>query len=355
MHARNLRIASFALLLSVCILTEAQAAFPHTHGMWVWNSERILASPAETNRLVNGLIASGATDMFLYLTREQYVVQQASLRSLVGTLRRFGIASWGLEGYRGYFSDVYGPADLYAAVNALLAFNRAVRPEERFVGFQCDLEPQDGQGVGPNAFTNGKSYSGLTTEQKKRRDALMSDWVSIYTMLRSTTKAAGLRFGAAFPSWVDDYYGEPVTVPTLSGRRPLLHVMIGLVDDYVVMSYNVDPRNAANRVLGELAYASSLKARLNVRGPMVHAAVETHKGVGPTVSYGDHPVKNTKAAVVNDLDMLHQHLSGYAAFAGIAIHDWEGWRKLDPPSTSTGAPRAISRTSRPSATGWWPQ
>jgi len=354
MHARNLRIACLALLFSVCILTEAEAAFPDNRGMWVWTTDRILASPAETNRLVNGLIESGATDVFLYLTREQYVSRHASLRRLVGTLRRFGIVSWGLEGYRGYFSDVYGPADLYGAVNALMAFNRAVLPDERFVGFHSDLEPQDGQRVGPNAFTNGKKYSDLTAAQKRGRDAHMSDWVAIYATLRSMTLPAGLKFGAAFPSWVDDYYGEPVTVPTAGGRKPLLHVMIGLVDDYVVMSYNVNPGNAANRVLGELAYASSLKTPRNMRGPMVHAAVETHTGAGPTVSYGDHPVKNTKAAVVSDLDLLHQHLSGYTAFAGVAIHDWEGWRSLDPPSNRTGATQAISRTGMPSATGWWP-
>jgi hypothetical protein len=327
---------------------------PGRRSMWVWNTDKILASQAETNRLVNGAVSAGATDVFLYLTSQQYQSRFTALRQLIGALRRLGVTAWGMEGYRGYFSDVAGPAELYSAMDAMTAYNRKVVASERFAGFHVDMEPQDGQGIGPNAFTNGKPQSVLTAAERARRDALMADWVSIYTGVRSRTSAAGLRFGAAFPSWVDDYEGEAVTYVAGGVRKNVLDAMMALVDDYVVMSYNTDPANAANRVAGELARASALKATAGMHYPAMHASVETHRGVGPTISYGDHPVKNTKAAVVIDMDIIHKKLSSYPAFSGVAVHDWEGWRLLPPYDNDARMPGAAVTTQALSLTGWRP-
>lgn len=346
----SLRKGTFVLACVAMVLGGSSIALAQTtgkRGMWVWTSKDHLANATMTNRVVNGLITSGTTDVFLYLTKDQYTSQEAQLRKFVALCRKFNISVWGLEGYRGYFSDADGPAGLYAAADAMIAYNKKVAANERIVGFHSDMEPQDGQGVGPNAFVNGKKYSAMTATEKASRDKLMLDWVTIHEALSKKLRGAGLKFGAAFTSWMDDYEGEPVTVVHGGSRKNVINVMMPLVDDYLIMSYNVDPNNAANRVIGELKYADTL-----ANPPKVYAAVETHKGVGATISYGDHATKATKAAVIKDIDVLYGTLGQYKSFGGVAIHDWEGWRDLPPVSNKTTAPVAVKPPATPTKSGW---
>jgi hypothetical protein len=103
-----------------------------------------------------------------------------------------------------------------------------------------------------------------------------------------------------------------------------------LIDQYVVMSYNTNPQIVIAKAAGELAYADRLPIG---RRPTVLAAVETHRGVGERVSYGDHPLKGNRRTVLADIRAAVDGLSNYQSFGGIAIHDWQGWRDLPPEPT----------------------
>ena len=151
----------------------------------------------------------------------------------------------------------------------------------------------------------------------------MRDWLEIYSTMKTTLQQSGLEFGAAMPSWVDDYFGEEVQVTFNGTRQGVMKHMMAILDEYVVMSYNTNPSNAAFRLNGELLYADSLSVR-----PRIYAAMETHSGPGPTVSYGDHPEKGTKTIVLQDLGIIDSILSSHASFKGVCIHDWVGWTAL---------------------------
>ncbi len=56
--------------------------------------------------------------------------------------------------------------------------------------------------------------------------------------------------------------------------------------------------------------------------------METEKGVGEGVSYGDTPGKQSKAMVMVDMTILQRALQRYPAFAGVSIEDWNGFRTL---------------------------
>jgi hypothetical protein len=305
-----------------------------SRGMWVWTTEGILSDTSKTNMFIKEVRRSGVTQVYLYLTAAQVPKVQTQLRSLISMLRRTNILAFGMEGWRGYFSDASGPGGLYEAVDALANYNANVNTDERFVGFMSDMEPQDGQGAGANLFHNGIRESALTTVQLADRDRLLTDWLTILKNVRDRAHAAGLRVAASLPSWTDNYYGEPVLATLLNRREDVTHFLMGLVDDYCIMSYNTSPSNIANRILSKLRYANTLP-----QAPRVFGAVETHSGVGSGVSYGDTAGKNTKATVIADLNTVLGILDGgNPTFAGMNIHDWEGWRDLPTVSRDSNGP-----------------
>lgn len=306
----------------------------HGRGMWLWTTEDVINDLSEQNTLIAMSHAANISEIFAYLRTADYLTHEPALRKFIAKLNQAGIQVWGMEGYRGYFSDSYGPANLYAAVDALISFNSRVSPNERFSGFHSDLEPQDGQGEEfLPTFHNELPDSALSrngggvwhVSQVLDREALMQDWIQIYNNLKMKTRPAGIRFGAAMPSWTDDYYGDPVLVTYNGIRRPITHHMMNILDDYVVMSYNTNPANAANRVLSKLVYADTLPRESR---PRIYGALETHTGVGSGISYGDTAGKNSKAAVMNDIAKINAILNSHPSYCGMALHDWVGWMNL---------------------------
>lgn len=303
--------------------------------LWVWNTHDVLANATQQNSLATTGFTTGVTDVFLYLVASDYSAYYSQIRAFNALMNQYGIHVWGLEGYRGYFDDAYGPANLYAAVDNMIAFNRQVAANERFVGFQSDMEPQDGQGNFPASFHNGLTDAQLSTggggvwyaTQARDREMLMEDWLTIHKTIHDKLAAAGLRMAAAMPSWTENYYGAPVMVTFNGVRNSVGKQMMNYVDEYIVMAYNTDPQNAANRVLTQAQYASTLPP---CAAPRVSAAIETHKGPGSTVSYGDNAAKNSRHAVLADMAIIQSILGVNPAFSGVSIHDWEGWRVMAP-------------------------
>ncbi len=351
------------LVTGVLLLSAMQGMVSHSacwaagmkaidRGTWVWDTRQLLAASTETQRLADNLIAGGATEAYLYLRAPDYVTYGPRLRQLIARLSQRGIKVFGLEGYRGFFADAYGPGDLYAAVEQLLAYNRSVDVNQRFAGFHLDMEPQDGQGVGEDLFHNGIRQSQLTPQQLRDRDRLLADWIDIHDNVSQVLHDQGLRLGTAVASWMDEYYGEPILAVRRGERRPVIQFLYPLVDEFVLMAYNTNPSNVISRVLGELKYANTLP-----NPPKIVAAIETHTGVGINISYGDTPGKAAKDIVVRDLDQIYLMLMDYKAFAGLNIHDWKGWRAL-PLRLAGTTMRTTSRAKGTQMTGlcgWVPR
>ncbi|MGA0596332.1 hypothetical protein [Enterovirga sp. CN4-39] len=291
--------------------------------IWVWNTAALL-SPAATARFVADAKALGLTDAYLFLRAADYTKEEGRIAALLEALSAAGIRAWGMEGWRGYFSDVEGPAGLYAAVDAMIAFNG--RHRVKFAGFMSDLEPQDGQGEGQDLFVNDVPQSRLTPEQLARRDRILAEWLGIHETILGKMQAAGLQYGAAVPSWVDDYFGEPVEAVFKGVRKPLIEHLMPLVPLYVIMSYTTDPARVLNRIEGEMAYAAE---RLP-DGPRVLFGLETHAGPGAGVSYADTPPKNRRSAVRSDLATIDMELGARwpRSHLGWSLHDYEGWAAL---------------------------
>jgi hypothetical protein len=260
----------------------------------------------------------GLTDAYLFIRAAEYSSQDDGLTTLLGAMRKIGVRAWGMEGWRGYFSDGVGPAELYAAVDALVGYND--RHDLKFAGFHSDIEPHDGQDAGENRFINGIAESQLTQTQLSSRDEILTEWLGIHEALLAKTTAAGIEYGAAIASWVDDYYGEPLHATFRGVRKPLLEHLFAVVPQYVVMSYSTSPSKVVNVVQGELRSASGARR--------VMFGLETHAGPGANISYADTPGKNKRSQVLSDLKTIEGHLAAYPSYLGWSIHDWEGWLQL---------------------------
>lgn len=157
---------------------------------------------------------------------------------------------------------------------------------------------------------------------------LMRSWLTIHQTARGMLHAQGLRFGAAMIFWTQCYCGEEVRVSfpgSTDKRQGVMKYMMPLLDDYVVMSYNTSPSNAASRVAVQAAYASTLPAASR---PRVYGSMEVSTGVGVNVSYGDTAGKNSKAVVVQDMAAMTEVLRQHSAFKGIAFHHWASWQVM---------------------------
>ncbi len=315
-----------ALLISVSWLglfsnsALAASETARVHAMWVWKTDDILLDAAGLDAFLKEAKALGLTEVYLFLRASDYTKKETPLRKLLAALHGIGVQAWGLEGWRGYFSDVEGPAGLYAAADAMISYNKRNSPP--FVGFQSDMEPQDGQGEGKNRFTNGVAQSGLSREQLAARDQILTEWLEIHASLRKKTQQAGVAYGAAIPSWVDEYMGESLQA-TLSGvRKPLIDHLMPLVSQYVIMSYSTKPSNVIKKIVGELRRADLVGSRRIV------FSLETHAGAGMNISYADTPDKKQRAAVLADLKFIEEHVISHPSYLGWALHDWTGWSIL---------------------------
>lgn len=231
--------------------------------------------------------------------------------------------------------DSAGPSNFYTGIENLIAYNCSVAAGERISGLQADIEPQD-DGT-HTSFHNEVADSGLSTTlgsgewqptQTEDREMLMRSWLTIHQTARGMLHARGLRFGAAMPFWTHSYCGEEVKVNfprTTNKRQGVMKYMMPLLDEYVVMSYNTSPSNAASRVAVQAAYASTLPAELR---PCVCGSMEMSTGVGENVSYGDTTDKNSKAVVMQDMAAMNEALRQHSAFKGIAFHHWSSWQVM---------------------------
>jgi hypothetical protein len=298
-------------------------------GMWVWNGYNVASNH---QAFITECKRIKITDVYLYLTVSNYTKVDV-LRKFIKALSANGIKSWGLDGGRVYFSDVRGPAGLYASIQALITYNSKVTDSEKFYGFQTDQEPDDYSEKYPDTFHNdirtsrlSKTSGGVHTKSAfDDRVFILKDWVNTQKQCTILLRNVNLKSGAAFPSWLDDYYGEPLSVAFDGKTQTVMAHMFNYVDDYCIMSYQTDLSRLTPRIRGELLHGNSLV------GKAVFAGVETVKGRGAAVTYGDHRSKNKRSAVLSDIATLESLLKVHPSFAGVNIHDWQlGWVKLAP-------------------------
>ncbi|KAK6390798.1 hypothetical protein LTR65_005402 [Meristemomyces frigidus] len=300
-------------------------------GMWIWNTAQLIVDDAQIDRFISSASSINLSDVYLYVAPQWYDEKGPDIANFNTRMNASGLRVWALDGDVNYIDDPTAQETFMDGLQGLVDFNNRVDFDARFHGFQADIEPQDIPGH-EGYFHNDIPESQLTAEEHTQRDTHMQNWLDVLTRASTFLRSYELSFGAAMVFWLHDYDGEPVTVPSQSSNGSItqpciMDLIMPLVDEYVVMSYNTDPANAASRVSQQASFASA-QAQQGAKMVRVLGAVETEQGVGGTVSYGDAPGKDSRGAVLEDMGTIENMLQQYPAFSGMSIHHWASWDEM---------------------------
>ncbi|EMC96346.1 hypothetical protein BAUCODRAFT_156531 [Baudoinia panamericana UAMH 10762] len=307
----------------------ARPAMQIQRGMWVWNTAQLLTNTSQIDSLVATAGNISITDLYLYVAPTWWDDKGSDIAGFNSRLNAAGVRMWALDGDAAYIDDATAQGNYLSGLHDLVQFNQQVDADARFFGFQADIEPQD-TAAHETYFYNGIVESDLTPNQTNSRDTLLLQWLDIFNQSSTLLRGNGLQFGAALPFWLDNYDGEPLTVPTTDGNRTgIMDLIMPVVDEYVIMSYNTHPESVVSFVQAQAAYASE-HSQQGERMPRVLGGVETEQGVGAGVSYGDTPGKQSRTVVLSDIAEIEANLTVFPSFGGMAIHHWSAWEALGP-------------------------
>ncbi|RYD62729.1 MAG: hypothetical protein EOP83_13855, partial [Verrucomicrobiaceae bacterium] len=65
--------------------------------MWVWNTREIMINTQAANLFLNSLQATGATDVYLYLTAKDFKATPGQIKTLVNKLKTAKVRAWAME------------------------------------------------------------------------------------------------------------------------------------------------------------------------------------------------------------------------------------------------------------------
>ena len=305
-----------------------------SRGVWLWNTNEVLGNHAAEQLLVAQSKLYGFTDFFISLSTQQYLSSQAQLQTFLALLTANNIGAYGLNGDRGDLGDSNGPAGLYQNVSAMIQYNARVATNQRFKGFNADVEPNDGPGSQYLTRFHNEVPEGQLSKtgggvwyptQYLDRDYLMQSWLGIYQQISNMLHFANLKFSPSMPSWVPNFYGQPIHVTYMGLRQELLPLLMACIDEYRTMTYNTYQPAVISILSTALIYADTIPA---ITRPKVSASVDVVVGDGITTSYGDTPPWQNKTAVIAAMNALDADFAKYPAYSGCNVEDWQGWLAL---------------------------
>ncbi|MDR9852741.1 hypothetical protein RJP21_03870 [Paenibacillus sp. VCA1] len=263
------------------------AAAPHDQkATWLWKTEWIRRDPQEvltflTRHEVNLVYLQINADIPVTYYKS-FIKQSAALGIEVDALN--GAPRWGLTSNR---------QEITGFLNWVKSYQQAAGENEAFHGIHVDIEPH------------------LLPEWKEDLPDVIRQWESNVRYLRNEADRMGLPLSADIPFWLGNYTAS-------DGKTALNRFMIGQFDSVTVMSY----RNTAKGI-NDIAQ-STLKAAADL-GKAAMAAVETKPSLeGDFITF----YQEGAEVMYDQMAELQDMLKDNPAYAGIAIHDFDGWRDL---------------------------
>ena len=121
---------------------------PLQQALWVWNTTEILASKELQQDLLRFLKRQGFTRIFLQLPEGrkgggapgEITLDSEKLRPLLASLNETGVAVSALDGFKNYALPEWHEGVLRTVEN-VIRYNRESAPSERFSGIHYDVEP----------------------------------------------------------------------------------------------------------------------------------------------------------------------------------------------------------------------
>lgn len=232
--------------------TPGAAGEPGLRALWVWNTDALLADPEQRHTFLGFVADQRITRVFLHLPAGEGERPSAgfipfdgpALAPLLRDLHERGVLVYALDGDPYYVRDE-NHAGVLRTVRSIAEYNRDRPAEERFYGVRYDVEPYLLPGF-----------------QGPARQRILDDYARLLSDVAGEAHANGLRVGADVPFWfdgVDEETGEPFEAVVDGVRGPVLHHVMGAVDDIGIMAYRTSahgPDGAIAFTAGELEFAA---------------------------------------------------------------------------------------------------
>ncbi|MDA2923639.1 hypothetical protein MYX65_03110 [Acidobacteria bacterium AH-259-L09] len=228
--------------------------------MWLWETEKIVTSPNEQQRLLTFCKTQGITDLFSQIPYEakeekgqwEILWNPLLIRPLISQLHQVGVKVHALDGDpRFALREWHGR--VIATIQSIIQYNRERPPQERFDGIRFDIEPY----LLPN-------FGGVPKE------AILKQYLSLLVASQTLARQADLAFGVDIPFWFDERneFFEPTAEV---GGRPVSELIIDIVDNVGIMDY----RTQAYGADGTIAHGSEELRYAAKRGKEVFVGLET--------------------------------------------------------------------------------
>ena len=238
--------------------------------MWVWEAGPVLTDEAARKELFDFCAKNRVDELFfqiLYLVAEEEDGTKSCELSKVEELRGFlreasgrGIRVHAMDGYPEYALRRLHD-EVLAVVDAIVTYNDASAPEERFRGIHLDNEPYQILGFDGPA-----------------RQSILSQYLELNDRIMAHLKERGsdLVYGVDIPFWLDekDMKGVPQGIVTYKGvTKDAAKHIIDIVDNVGIMDY----RSFAGGVDGIIYHAMGEIDYADKAGKQTYIGVETFR------------------------------------------------------------------------------
>lgn len=246
--------------------TEADAikrtAYPKA--MWVWSIDQLINDGAARQELFAFCNREGIDQVWVQLLYKFdppvslddvptdglprgvtcEIVQADQFRQLNREAHRAGIKVHMLDGYPEYTQKEYHPLPL-AIVDAVIAFNKASDPQDRFDGIHFDNEP----------------YLLIGSRDRGRNEQILREFLKLNEEAqRRVRKESDMVYGVDIPFFWDKWdsqTGQPIGGVRYNGRvKPATYHCIDLLDNVGIMNY----RDTADGADGMIAHGMGIMA-----------------------------------------------------------------------------------------------
>jgi len=296
------------LLACLLLLLPAAGAASSDRAVWVWEKESyaMLESRATARDAAAFLKSRGINTVYLYADafqgRSLLLKKPRLYRRLILYFRSEGISTYALLGsYYLRTHEYVRPArhaEAVAMLDRVLAYNAAVKAEERFDGVNFDIEPHM-----------------LKEWNADTRKSLLGDFFDMGRKLMDQKKArkAELPIGPAVPFWLDGIPMEWEGKEKTAGEHAA-----GLFDYLALMDY----RNKAEGRDGIISHAETELEYSSKLGRKVIIGVDMGKDGLKKLSF--HTLK--VADMERELGLAKEAFLRHPSFGGFVIHHYRTYR-----------------------------
>lgn len=291
-------------------MREIKPDYSCPRAMWIWSADLCL-DDKESDQLIKFCNLRKINTLYFYTGRAAMFTTEPSLSNLKRFLRKAHAADikvQGLDGWNDAFLPEKQPLFL-AAIRRILDYNKLVLPEERFDGFQSDVEPVTFKGYHKSA------------ENKKRIDL---QFIELHAKGRDLITQSGVKnfeYGLAILESHDK--DKPDTYVTWNGKTGnVAEHAIDIFDYFAIMSYH----DLARVTIKAAQYNIDLAA---AKGKKALVGAETldfftkYQG-SRSITFHEEGVDEME----KELNKVYTHFKDNKGFGGFAIHHYASYLTL---------------------------